>query len=99
VYQRTFGEKGAGPGQFGNMIGPCLEGPGDSLFIPDLQNNRFNRFARDGSFGGSFMVNIMEGLGRMSRRGGRLVGRFQVSGFRFQVSPGEPGTSNLEPGI
>ncbi len=35
VYQHTFGEKGAGPGQFGNLIGPCLEGPGDSLVIPD----------------------------------------------------------------
>ncbi len=62
VYQHAFGENGAGPGQFGTLIGPCIEGPGDSLFIPDLQNNRFNRFARDGSFGGSFMVNIMEGV-------------------------------------
>ena len=62
VFQHAFGEKGSGPGQFTNLIGPCLDGPGDSLFIPDLQNNRFNRFARDGSFGGSFMINILEGV-------------------------------------
>ncbi len=62
VFQYAFGEKGSGPGQFTNSIGPCLDGPGDSLFIPDLQNTRFNRFARDGSFGGSFMINILEGV-------------------------------------
>ena len=83
VYQHAFGENGAGPGQFGNLIGPCLDGPGDSLFIPDLQNNRFNRFARDGSFGGSFMVNILEGVpvGWDVMPGGRPVQQLRFFGL------------------
>lgn len=83
VFQYSFGEKGEGPGQLGNLVGPCLTGPGDSLYIPDLQNVRLNRFASDGSFGGSHRIDILQGIpvGWDVMADGRIVQQLRYMGM------------------
>jgi len=45
---RTIGRPGSGPGEFGLGAGPVLVASGDTLLIPDLMNQRLNRYAPDG---------------------------------------------------
>ena len=45
---RTIGRAGSGPGEFGMGAGPILVAAGDTLLIPDLMNQRINRYAPDG---------------------------------------------------
>ncbi|MFQ5702832.1 MAG: 6-bladed beta-propeller [Gemmatimonadales bacterium] len=61
-YLRTIGGPGNGPGELGAGALFVLLGPGDTLFVPDLQNRRMNRYAPDGSSQGSFPLEIERGL-------------------------------------
>jgi hypothetical protein len=58
----TLGAAGSGPGEFAIGAGPVLVGVGDTLYVPDLQNQRVNRFAPDGSSLGSYPLSIQDGL-------------------------------------
>lgn len=58
----TLGAAGSGPGEFAIGAGPVLVGTGDTLFVPDLQNRRVNRFAPDGSNLGSYPLDLQDGL-------------------------------------
>ncbi len=60
-YERTIGKKGGGPGELQGAIF-VLMGPGDTLLVPDMQNQRVNRYAPDGSSLGSFRLSLEKGL-------------------------------------
>ncbi len=62
TWQRTFGEGGSGPGQFGAQAGPVLVGRGDTLIVPDLQNQRVNLLTLDGEDLGSFRIGFERGI-------------------------------------
>ena len=58
----TLGGAGSGPGEFALGAGPVLVGTGDTVYVPDLQNQRVNRFAPDGSSAGSYRLSLEDGL-------------------------------------
>jgi len=61
-YEQTIGRPGAGPGELGQGAVSLYMGPGDTLLVPDLGNQRINRYASDGSSLGSFRLEIEKGL-------------------------------------
>lgn len=62
AYLATLGAAGSGPGEFAIGAGPVLVGVGDTVYVPDLQNQRVNRFAPDGSSAGSYRLSLEDGL-------------------------------------
>ncbi len=61
-YEQTIGRPGAGPGELGQAAVSLYMGPGDTLLVPDLGNQRINRYAPDGTSLGSFRLEIEKGL-------------------------------------
>jgi hypothetical protein len=62
TYEQTIGQPGSGPGELGAQLGALYMGPGDTLLIPDLGNQRVNRYAPDGTSLGSFPLRIEDGI-------------------------------------
>lgn len=62
VYEQTIGKPGSGPGELGAQVGAVFMGPGDTLLVPDLGNQRVNRYAPDGTSLGSFPLRLENGL-------------------------------------
>ncbi len=62
VYEQTIGQPGAGPGELGAPVAALFMGPGDTLLVPDLANQRVNRYAPDGTSLGSFPLLIENGI-------------------------------------
>jgi len=62
TWERTIGEAGNGPGQFGGQAGPVLVGRGDTILVPDLQNQRVNLLTEDGEDLGSFRIGFESGI-------------------------------------
>ncbi len=62
TYERTIGQPGSGPGEFGPGVGPVLVGRGDTLIIPDLGNQRVNVMKSDGSDPASFRMSFDRGI-------------------------------------
>jgi hypothetical protein len=58
---RTTGEHGQGPGQLGQALGGIFLVDGEML-VPDLQNQRVNRYSPDGESLGSFRVDLTGGI-------------------------------------
>ncbi|MDH3731987.1 MAG: 6-bladed beta-propeller [Gemmatimonadota bacterium] len=54
----TLGAPGSGPGQFAPGVMQILITQGDTLLVPDLANQRINRFLPDGSPGASARVDL-----------------------------------------
>src|SRR5262249_17599983 len=50
---RTWGEKGAGDGEF-QLPGSIAIGPDDQWYVPDQGNSRVQKFTRDGKFVGKW---------------------------------------------
>ena len=73
TFVRTWGETGAGPGQFDGPIGVAI-GPNDDVYVTDSGNNRIQRFRPDGTFvaawgeEGSELGQLDEANGTWSRR-------------------------------
>ena len=61
-FEQTIGRPGAGPGELGQNAVSLYMGPGDTLLVPDLANQRINRYAPDGSSLGSFRLELEKGL-------------------------------------
>jgi hypothetical protein len=61
-YEETIGGPGTGPGEIGPEPATLYVGPGDTLLVPDLSNQRVNRYAPDGSSLGSFRLAFEDGL-------------------------------------
>lgn len=62
VYERTLGGPGAGPGELGRGAAFLAMAAGDTLLVPDIVNQRINRYAPDGASLGSFPLSLREGL-------------------------------------
>lgn len=62
TYEQTIGQPGGGPGELGAQVGALFLGPGDTLLVPDLGNQRVNRYAPDGTSLGSFPLRIEYGI-------------------------------------
>jgi len=61
-YEQTFGGPGAGPGELGPEPAALYLGPGDTLLVLDLSNQRVNRYAPNGTSVGSFRFAFENGL-------------------------------------
>jgi len=62
VYEKTIGQPGSGPGEFGPGVGPVLVGRADTLIVPDLGNQRVNVMNSDGSDPASFRMSFERGI-------------------------------------
>ena len=62
TYEQTIGGPGDGPGELGAEVGTLYMGPGDTLLVPDLGNQRINRYAPNGESLGSFPLRLEHGL-------------------------------------
>jgi hypothetical protein len=62
TYEQTVGQPGAGPGELGAQAITLYMGPGDTLLVPDLANQRVNRYAPDGTSLGSFPLRLENGI-------------------------------------
>lgn len=62
TYERTIGQAGSGPGEFGPGVGPVLLGRADTLIVPDLGNQRVNILRSDGSEPTSFRMSFEQGI-------------------------------------
>lgn len=65
AYERTIGKAGSGPGEMGPSqggLGFLMVGAGDTVLVPDLANQRVNRWAPDGADAGSFALNLQAGF-------------------------------------
>lgn len=61
-YLRTIGGPGEGPGELGAQAVAMYMGPGDTLLVPDMANQRVNRYAPDGTSLGSFPLRLESGI-------------------------------------
>ena len=88
VFLDAFGQAGNGPGEMGNIVGPCLMAPGDTLHIPDQQNRRVNRYASDGSSVGNVRFDIQQGIpmGWGVDSDGRILQQLRPRETAYQVT-------------
>lgn len=61
-YRHTIGKPGGGPGEIGPGALFVFAGPGDTLIVPDMANQRVNLFLPDGADAGSFPFSLAEGM-------------------------------------
>jgi hypothetical protein len=94
-YETTFGAQGSGPGELRGATF-LLIGPGDTLLVPDVQNERVNRYAPDGTSLGSFPLRLQDGLPMMFRASAAGLLAMQVRPFAL---PGQPAPENPEDAI
>ncbi len=90
---RTVGGAGSGPGEFGVGAGPLLIGPGDSIYVPDVSNQRLNKFTPDAEPVGSSALDFAAGipLAWLDTPSGRLVSQIRPLGL-----PGQPAGDSLD---
>lgn len=88
-YLATIGGPGSGPGEFGPGSGPLLVGPGDSLFVPDLGNQRVNRLTPDGESAGSYPIDFRLGIPTrwQTRPSGEVVNQVRPFGLPNMPAP------------
>jgi hypothetical protein len=55
-WEKTVGQAGSGPGEFGNLGLTILVGPADTMLVLDVRNQRANRFGPDGTWLGSWLA-------------------------------------------
>jgi hypothetical protein len=86
-YERTIGKAGSGPGELGLGISALVIGPGDTIFVADLGNQRVNIYLLDGTFVRSFPVDMRQGIPLRweGTRDGRIVS--QVRQVQFPGAP------------
>lgn len=58
---RSTGRPGEGPGEL-SAASAVLLGRGDTILVPDLRNQRVQRFLADGSDAGSFQLSLRDGI-------------------------------------
>jgi hypothetical protein len=62
AFRSKIGRPGAGPGELSPAAAAPLFGLGDTLFLPDLVQQRVNLFLRNGTFLRSFRIPFAEGV-------------------------------------
>ncbi|NIM51868.1 MAG: hypothetical protein GTO22_21930 [Gemmatimonadales bacterium] len=61
-FQHTVGQPGGGPGEIGPGALFVFAGPGDTLLVPDMANQRVNLYVPDGASAGSFRFSFEDGI-------------------------------------
>ena len=93
VLETTFGRAGSGPGELAAQgAGPLFVGAGDTIFVPDLANQRVVRFSPSGEAIGSFRIDMTQGIPVRweVNESGRLVS--QIRHFPLPGQVAEPDT-------
>ncbi|NNF27887.1 MAG: 6-bladed beta-propeller [Gemmatimonadetes bacterium] len=62
TYQATLGGPGSGPGELGAGNQFVIVGRGDTIYVPDLQNQRVSLYSGEGSSLGSFPMDFSNGI-------------------------------------
>lgn len=62
TYEATIATPGSGPGELGAGASPVLIGPGDTIAVPDMGNQRVSLFTADGELAGSWPIEFTEGV-------------------------------------
>lgn len=62
IFERTISQSGAGPGELGPQAALLMVGRGDTVFVPDMGNQRVNLFFMDESEPISFPLRFEEGI-------------------------------------
>ena len=57
-----MGKPGEGPGELGQGAGPVFVGPGDTVSVPDVGQQRVTRYTPQGEPAGSFPVPMADGI-------------------------------------
>jgi hypothetical protein len=89
VLQLSFGTKGGGPGQMQLGAGPILIGAGDTLYVPDIGNQRVNRYTADGTMVGGFPIRMQQGVPFKweATRSGKIVNQVRRLAFEPDQTP------------
>jgi len=93
TFDGAIGGPGSGPGEFGAGAGPVLMGPGDTLVVPDIQQQRVNRYAPDGSSLGSYPMVFTDGL---PLRWDATPSGVIVNQLRPLALPNQPATDSMD---
>ena len=96
LLENKFGRAGSGPGELGAQgAGPLFVGAGDTIFVPDLANQRVVRFSPGGEAIGSFRIDLTQGIPVRweVNESGRLVS--QIRHFQFPGQVAEPDTMDV----
>ncbi len=88
-FLRTIGGPGGGPGELGRGVAFCLMAAGDILTIPDLANQRINRFSTDGEVLPSSPLSFDNGIPALFRAtdDGRIVYQIRPMPMPGQATP------------
>jgi hypothetical protein len=62
VFERTVGQGGSGPGEFGPGAAVLMVGTADTVIVPDAGNQRVNIILMDGGESTSFPLSFEEGI-------------------------------------
>ncbi|TFG54134.1 MAG: hypothetical protein E4H37_01220 [Gemmatimonadales bacterium] len=93
TFDEAIGGPGGGPGEFGAGAGPVLMGLGDTLLVPDLQQQRVNRYAPDGTSLGSYPMVFTDGL---PLRWDATPSGVIVNQLRPLALPNQPATDSMD---
>jgi hypothetical protein len=61
-YLQTIGKAGSGPGELGAATVALFAGPGDTLIVADMANQRVNLYQPDGTFLSGFRLGLEQGI-------------------------------------
>lgn len=87
-----IGKAGSGPGELGQGAGPVFVGPGDTVSVPDVGQQRVTRYTPGGEPAGSFPVAMSDGIAVkwMETPDGELVQQTMILALPHQAAV-EPG--------
>lgn len=58
----AMGKEGSGPGELSQAAGPVFVGPGDTVTVPDMMQQRITRYTASGEHAGSHPLPMTEGI-------------------------------------
>ena len=61
-YRATIGQAGSGPGELSQTAGPVFVSPGDTIVVPDVNQQRITLYTADGEPAGSHQLPIAGGI-------------------------------------
>lgn len=92
----NIGGPGTGPGEFGQALVALMLTPGDTVLVPDIMQQRVNRYAPDGRSMGQFAIPFDAGI---PMRWEQTPDRRIVQQVRIMTMPGQqaPGATPVDP--
>jgi hypothetical protein len=62
TYEATIATAGSGPGELGMGASPVMMGPGDTIAVADMGNQRVSLYTADGEPAGSWRIDFADGI-------------------------------------